>query len=86
MIRRLVFLFLLTGCPQPPRPVPPPGAATCADVCKRYEALGCAAAKPTPKGTPCAEVCENLQSSGVLKFNLECRVRAATCEAADRCE
>jgi len=86
MKRLGLILFLLTGCPQPPRPVPPPGAATCADVCKRYEALGCPAGKPTPKGAPCVAVCENVQTSGVLKFNLECRVRAASCADADHCE
>lgn len=86
-MKRLALLVLLaTGCPPPKPPVPPPGAATCADVCHHLAELGCPAAKPTPKGTPCTEVCANIQSSGVITWNLDCRASAPSCDAADRCE
>jgi hypothetical protein len=75
------------GCPpQPPTPVPPPGPATCADVCRHYAELGCDASKPTPEGAICTEVCENVRSSTVVVWDLDCRAHAPTCAKADACE
>lgn len=82
------LLYLATGCPAPapPPPVPAPGAATCADVCHRYQQLGCLAGQPTPHGASCEAVCLNVQASGAIRWNLDCRAGAATCAEADRCE
>lgn len=60
--------------------------ADCKAVCLRARDLGCAIAKPTANGKHCVEVCENVQGSGIIKWNLECRASAITCEAADACE
>jgi hypothetical protein len=83
-----LVLILLAGCraPAPPPPVPPPGAATCADVCRHYQELGCLAGRPTPRGSSCEVVCLNVQASGAIRWNLDCRAGAATCAEADRCE
>ena len=84
MKRLLLLLALVAGCPIPP-PVPPPGSATCGDVCKRLAELECPAAKPTPNGVSCTAVCENVQASNLIRWNLDCMAAALTCETADRC-
>lgn len=90
------FLFV-TACPGPVAPTPSTDAghdaaeddaraATCANWCKHATALRCEAAKPTPKGVSCTVVCINLQDSGVVVWNLRCRISASTCALADECE
>lgn len=69
----------------PPTPTPVP-VADCKEVCLRARDLGCAISKPTANGKHCVEVCENIQGSGVITWNLACRIAATTCEAADACE
>lgn len=95
MLRRaaLLTVFLLTaaftGCPGCPPPSPTStdaGSATCASVCAQAAALGCPAAKPTANGASCEEVCNNVQTSGILQWNLACRAHAASCAAMDSCE
>ena len=91
----LLVIFLSacsTGCPHNPGPRPGPlpcpdgGAkATCADACARLKQLGCKGSGPTPEGADCVEICGNLVDSNVI-VDLECRARAASCEAIDRCE
>lgn len=81
----LVGALLLCACPPKP-PTPPPGAATCEDVCRRYAELGCEAGRPTANGVSCVEVCRNVQESTIVAWDLGCRVRALTCDEADRCE
>lgn len=75
---------------ESPLPPPPEGgirkAPTCAGWCDRAVELGCPAGKPTPNGSPCVAVCENVQRSGVVSWNLSCRVAATSCAAADACE
>jgi hypothetical protein len=89
-MKRIAYLWALLLCacpPQPPKPpAPPPGAASCDDVCRHWAELGCEAAKPTADGVGCAEICRNVQDSTVVHWDLDCRVRAATCAAADSCE
>lgn len=94
----LLSLPLLLGCPRP-IPPPPPGPSPvtdggsetdearrpCLAVCRRLTALGCPSARPTAEGASCTVVCENLQSSGVAKLDVECMKKAASCEAADKC-
>lgn len=61
-------------------------APTCEGVCVHLADLGCSAAKPTPEGHTCAEVCNNVQSSGIVSWDLACRAKAKTCTALDACK
>lgn len=79
----------LAGCPHPgPAPVPPPslldGPASCSSACARARELGCAYARPTPEGRTCEDVCTAFLE--LEPFDLECRSRALSCAAAERCE
>lgn len=90
-MRLALLLLVLAGCPRPVPPPVPPGpadaaAASCASMCARLADLGCPAAKPTPEGASCEKVCQNVQDSGLILWNLECRTRAPTCAAIDECE
>lgn len=90
-MKRALLLWALVVCacptpPKPPVPPPPPGAATCADVCQHATELGCEISKPTAKGATCLDVCRNVQESGIVSWDLECRLRASTCGEADSCE
>ncbi len=96
----IVWALALLGCPKDPvTPVPDEDGgtiiidaadatvpATCAAWCDHAAKLSCAAAKKTPDGSPCTTVCDNIQKSGVIKWNLACRVKAKTCALADACE
>lgn len=94
LVATLVVLFgyltvaiLLAGCPKTPKPpVIPPGEATCEDVCVHYTALGCPISTPTANGFTCVDVCHEVQDSGVLTWDLGCRIRAESCRDADDCE
>lgn len=84
-------LALLAGCPpQPPTPPPQPeldaGDGTCDSACAKLRELGCAEAKPTAEGNTCEQVCLNVQSSGVVSWNLGCRSKIASCAQIDSCE
>lgn len=94
----LTAILSLTGCPKPgPTPVTPttPDAATsdadiprqltCADFCQHCSTLGCKCADPSPGGVSCLDLCANVQNSGVISWDLDCRVRAASCPAIDGC-
>lgn len=85
-MKRLVLILALCGCPAPKPPAPPPGAATCADWCHHAAELGCEAGASTSAGVTCEAVCLNVQTSGFAAFDLECRVHAASCDAAESCE
>lgn len=67
-------------------PSPPPGAATCADVCQRGAAMGCAFSRPTANGASCETVCLDVQRGGDFSLDLECRARATTCDETELCE
>lgn len=84
----LLVLVLISGCPKPVPvpPVPPIDGATCDTACDRLRELGCEAAQPTPAGESCEAVCENVQASGIVKFDLDCRSTAPSCDAIDACE
>lgn len=84
----LVFaVVLLLGCGEiKPIPTPPAGPYSCETACERGADLGCAYAAPTPAGASCGEVCRNVQSSGFLRWDLECRTLAPSCEAVDNCD
>jgi hypothetical protein len=75
----ILFAFVLPACPATQ-------SGSCASVCANMARLGCPSARPTAKGAPCVEVCDNLQNSGIVKWDLACRARAESCEAADACE
>lgn len=83
----MALLLAPLGCLPRPIPDPEPGkTADCAQACDWMEELGCEAAHTTAEGAGCEEVCQNVQDSGFLRWNLECRSTATTCEAVDRCE
>lgn len=82
--------------PPPPDPIVDAGVTEeetdasdkgrpCLAVCRNLLKLGCPAAKPTPEGASCTKVCENTLDSPI-KWDLECRRTAVSCEAADRCQ
>lgn len=77
------------GCPPKP-PVPPDGgdagAGTCEGVCQHLRALSCPGGEPTHEGATCEDVCQNIQDSGVIRWDLACRVHAPSCAAADACD
>ena len=88
-------LLSTTACPPKPVPVPPTptadgGApdtdADCNSVCDRWRDLGCSEADPTPEGARCEEVCENVQGSGIVRWDLDCRASVASCADIDACE
>jgi hypothetical protein len=95
-MKYLLIVIFLAGCPRlPPAPPGPPteDAGTDADeakrpclaVCRNLAHLGCEAARPTAEGTSCTRVCENVFDSPI-KWNLDCRKRATSCDAVDACE
>jgi hypothetical protein len=77
---------LMTACHVIPPAPTPTGAATCEDVCVRGRQLGCGYANPTPCGATCVEVCVDVVAGGDFSLDLECRARAASCDAAESCE
>ncbi len=82
----LCLAFLSCAGSPVPVPTPPPTPqATCAAACERQRALGCPGGQASPGGASCEEVCLNVQDS-VIGWDLGCRARATSCEAADRCE
>lgn len=86
-LRLLLLALFVSACSAvtapPPKPEP---TAICADVCARGVELGCAFALPTDGGSSCVEVCDNVQSSGIIEWDLACRASASSCEAIDLCE
>ncbi len=92
-MRALVLLSILVaglGCtPTPPIPPVTPttdaGAPSCASACATLRALRCPAAETTPRGATCVDVCQNVQSSGIVAFDLPCLARARTCAEASAC-
>jgi hypothetical protein len=102
MSRLLPLCALLTAllvgtsaCPPGPGPVPPAppqdagldaSAATCGSACDRWRELGCEQAEDTADGATCEDVCDNIQSSGIIEWDLACRASVADCAAIDACE
>jgi hypothetical protein len=85
-MRIAALLLLLTACPRPAPPGPPPGRATCYTMCARAAELDCEFAKPTPNGAACVQVCDNTVESGLIRWNLDCRAGALSCDAMEACE
>jgi hypothetical protein len=93
----IVFLLVVgcNGCQHPqPGPVTPSAdaalwdgstPATCLDLCRHGQDLGCTWAQPTPKGAPCVDVCVNNQAVQIAAWDLDCRVRKSSCAEVDRC-
>lgn len=83
---KYLFLLFLTSCGHCSPTPPPPSGPTCAEVCTRAATMGCDVAKPTAKGETCEKVCTEVEASGLIDLDLECRARAESCEAAEACE
>lgn len=78
---------LLSACKPPEHPVAPPlGPVSCEGVCERARALKCSWGNPTAAGAQCSTVCQNIQESGFIAWNLNCRAHADSCDAMDVCE
>lgn len=96
LILKIFFvLLMINSCTLPPLPEPvepepieplPDTNVTCEGVCIRAEALGCKWSVPTPHGTTCKMMCEQIQNSGIILWDLECRSTAKTCREMDACE
>lgn len=89
----LVTGLLVAGCPLPGPPEPPgpppgphPQGATCVTACAKLNELGCPEGEPTPDGKSCEAVCENVQASGIISWNLDCRSVITECGQTDSCE
>lgn len=66
-------------------PTPTPGPYTCQTYCARAVEMGCDFAQDTPGGAGCLAVCQNVQSK-LIKWDLQCRSTAETCERINACE
>jgi len=93
MIKRIVLGFVVcafTACPKPiptpPSPTPIDGPATCGTACERLRIMRCPGGEPTPAGATCETVCGNMQTSGIVAWDLTCVTMAANCTAADNCD
>lgn len=87
VIAFVVVALSMSACATTPPPnPPPPGEATCADACKRMKELSCDAADPTPEGMSCEALCLEISSSELLSWDVECMVRAKSCDAVDACQ
>lgn len=64
---------------------PPDGPASCLDVCRNGQHLGCTWAAPTPAAASCVDVCANNQSAGIAPWDLDCRAKKTSCAAIDTC-
>jgi hypothetical protein len=87
-----VVILGVGGCHIAPAPVTPvepdpeQSAFDCASACARLRELGCPEAENTAGGATCEQVCDNVQSSGIVSWDLACRSRAPSCPAVDLCE
>lgn len=78
--------LLLIACPRPLPPAPPPVAdPTCETACSNLARLKCESAKATAEGASCTEICTNVQTSGVVHWNLSCLSDARDCKVAADC-
>jgi hypothetical protein len=58
----------------------------CRSACARLRELHCPAAEDTVGGATCEQVCINVQESGFIAWDLECRSVAVSCDMVERCE
>lgn len=79
----MLFTWAIT-CAHIQTPTPSP--AECPHLCDHMLIMNCPGAKTTPKGATCVEICTNVQNSGVISWDMQCRLTAATCAAMDECE
>jgi hypothetical protein len=69
----------------PPTPSPTPSNYSCDTYCANALGLGCSFAQPAPgSDATCADVCRSAQS--VVRWDLECRSTARTCDQVNECE
>lgn len=88
-----LFVLIVACCgpippPKPPDPPLPPPVENvdCGAVCERAATLSCEWAESTPDGATCVQVCQKIQDSGVVQWDLECRVQSESCAEMDACE
>lgn len=83
-MKRLLPLVVLFGCATV-TPTPTPTSYSCETYCARAVKLECDFAQNTDGGAGCVAVCQNVQDK-LVKWNLECRSTASTCEMINACE
>jgi len=76
--------LLLCGCATV-SPSPTPGEYTCETYCIHATSMNCDFSLDTGGGAGCVAVCENVQAT-LMKWDLQCRSTAPTCEAINACE
>lgn len=82
----VIMTIILAGCPPPVTPQPEyVDADVCVRACEHGKKLGCEFAEPTPNGVECSQVCIETELTGWSNWNPECVLKAASCEAADKC-
>jgi len=83
-----------TPAPEPvptpePTPVPvvvvPTAPASCDTACARFRIKDCPEGKPTNDGASCETVCTNMQSVGMIVYDLECASKINDCSEISRC-
>jgi hypothetical protein len=66
-------------------PVPTPTEYTCETYCAHATKMECDFAQDTGGGAGCVAVCQNVQDK-LVKWDLQCRSTAETCERINTCE
>jgi len=83
-------------CPQPnpkPNPKPNPDVITppipevspCSTACIHFHELKCPEGDPTNDGASCETVCQNMQSTGMIVYDLACAAEVKSCAAIAQC-
>jgi len=80
----IITFLAITGCP--PEPMNPDPTADCGAMCEHWRSLDCKQAEPSPAGAGCEEICINVQSSGIISWNMACRTAVKACDEIDKCE
>jgi len=71
--------------PTPPKPAPVVVAPSCSTACVHFRELSCPEGNPTNDGASCETVCSNMQSTGMIVYDLACATKVKTCAAIAQC-
>lgn len=72
--------------PDPVVVVPPvPPTPSCDTACTRFRELKCPEGDPTNDGASCETVCTNMQSTGLIVYDLACATKITACSGISLC-
>lgn len=71
--------------PTPPPVVVVPPAPSCDTACTKFRELRCPEGNPTNDGASCETVCTNMQSVGLIVYDLACASKVKACSEIARC-